>query len=67
MSTDNIIVAIKVRPLIEREKKAKLSVHWNVQGRAIIQLDYNGQPYGEPYCFGMFTYFIIDLLLAYLR
>lgn len=61
MSTDNIIVAIKVRPLIEREKKEKLAINWNVQGRAIIQLDCNGQPYGEPYCFGnLFSYFRIQ-------
>lgn len=52
MTSDNIIVSIKIRPLITREKKDNLPVRWKVQARSITQLDYNEQPFGEPFCFG---------------
>lgn len=54
MSTDNITVAIKARPQIQREKNSNLGPSWLVKGQTIIQIDCNGQNYGEPYTFGKF-------------
>lgn len=34
-SGDNIKVAIKVRPLIQREREQKLGVQWRIQGDTI--------------------------------
>lgn len=34
-SSDNIKVAIKVRPLIKREKDARQTVQWRIQGETI--------------------------------
>lgn len=56
MSTDNITVAIKIRPLINREKKEKLKEIWSVQDRSIYQIE-NGQMLVEQqYCFGKLFY-----------
>lgn len=35
MSSDNIKVAIKVRPLIKREKDAKLGAQWRIHQESI--------------------------------
>lgn len=46
----NINVAIKVRPLIKREKDQKLTSQWHIKNNSITCI---GNPIGtEPYCFG---------------
>lgn len=52
MATDNILVAIKSRPLITRERSEKLRPQWNVQEEAIFQIDEEGRRLGDPYSFG---------------
>lgn len=54
MTTDNITVAIKVRPIIQREINEGLRTQWKIQDTSIRQIDHNGQVYGEPYKFGEF-------------
>lgn len=39
MSDSNIQVAIKVRPLIKREKEEKLPIQWTSQGNTIVATD----------------------------
>lgn len=49
--SDNIHVAIKVRPLIKREKDGKSTYQWRVKDNQISQLDSNHM---EPFYFGKF-------------
>ncbi|XP_049817290.1 centromere-associated protein E isoform X2 [Aethina tumida] len=51
MSSDNIQVAIRARPSIEREVKKKLGDNWTIQKNIIFQVDDNGVRCNEPYSF----------------
>lgn len=46
----NIEIAVRVRPLIEREKKENLEPLWEIKENSIIQT--NGLS-GDPYIFGL--------------
>ncbi|XP_034941267.1 kinesin-related protein 4-like [Chelonus insularis] len=56
--SDNIKVAIKVRPLIKREEDERLPIQWTVEGNSISQIDPETQKRSETqfhfdYIFGM--------------
>lgn len=50
--SDNIKVAIRVRPLISREKNEKLREQWEVQDNSMYPIDANGKKNGDSYAFG---------------
>lgn len=50
--SDNIRVAIRIRPLIPQEEEKKLSIQWGVQENNIYQIDENGKKIGDSFCFG---------------
>ncbi|KAJ8937739.1 hypothetical protein NQ318_009149 [Aromia moschata] len=52
MASDNILVAVKARPFISKEKNEKLNAQWAVKEKCIYQIDSTGHRIGEPYSFG---------------
>lgn len=53
---DSIKVAIKVRPLIKREREDNLPIQWIVQDNSIAPLDPELKKRGEPLYFGKFLF-----------
>lgn len=54
--SDSIKVAIKVRPLIKREKDDNLSIQWIVQENSIVSTDLEIKKRGDGrFIFGTYT------------
>lgn len=54
--SDSIKVAIKVRPLIKREKDDNLSIQWTVQENSIVSTDLEMKKRGDGrFIFGIYT------------
>ncbi|XP_072020488.1 uncharacterized protein [Amphiura filiformis] len=51
MKMDNIKVAIRVRPLINREENENADVNWKADTQTIVQVDAGGQTKGKCYNF----------------
>lgn len=49
---DNIEVAIRVRPLLDKEVKENLPIHWHIDGESIFQVDQQGRQLSQPFTFG---------------
>lgn len=53
--SDSIKVAVKVRPLIKREKDDNLPIQWTVQGNSIVSTDPEMKKRGDGgFCFGIY-------------
>lgn len=56
--SDSIQVAIKVRPLIKRERDENLPIQWSVQGNTIALTDSELKKRGDGrFCFGIYQLF----------
>ncbi|XP_069689418.1 centromere-associated protein E-like [Periplaneta americana] len=49
--SDKIKVAVKVRPLIEREESEGFALHWHVKNDTIFQIDNEGKQKGDTFSF----------------
>lgn len=57
--SDSIKVAIKVRPLIKREKDENQTIQWVVQGNSIVSTDTEIKKRGDGgFCFGIYQLFV---------
>ncbi|XP_038079402.1 centromere-associated protein E-like [Patiria miniata] len=48
---DNVHVAIRVRPLIQREKQVEAATHWKADTHTVVQLDQRGKACRKEYVF----------------
>lgn len=59
--SDSIKVAIKVRPLIKREKDDNLGIQWTIQGNSIVSTDQEVKKRGDGgFYFGIISYIHYD-------
>lgn len=58
----NIEIAVRVRPLIEREKKENLEPLWEIKENSIVQSGLSG----DPYIFGLTSFVYALLMYIYL-
>lgn len=50
MSATNIQIAVKIRPLIDRELKEKTEALWVIQENSVVQVDYVQNCYSFGKC-----------------
>lgn len=50
-------VAVRVRPLNDKEKSENFLIHWKTDGNSIFQVDpVTGRPKSDAFNFGMYSY-----------
>lgn len=60
--SDNILVGVRVRPLITREVVDSLALHWQIGENTITQVDpLTNKVIATPYAFGKFWWMYITL------